>query len=152
MQPGSSELTRSFLNSAANEQINKLNLATLPALCLGANSRMASATSASDLPENMADSFLTETGEDFFLTMEYSDALLRRDDDGGDAAVAAAVGTESCLSVEDGGRSLESASTASPFWEISGGGPNMETLRSLSRGMLFPLRHLNNYVQRTITD
>ena len=44
----------------------------LPALCLGTISLMASATSASDLPENMADSFLTDTGDDLFLPMEYS--------------------------------------------------------------------------------
>ena len=71
---------------------------------------MTSAASSSDLPENMADNFLTET----------------------------VVSTEKCLMVEAGGRSLESASsTASPLREISGGGPNMETLRSLSRlGML----------------
>ena len=94
---------------------------------------MTSAASSSDLPENMADSFRTDTGDDdFFLVIENSDALLRFCDD------STVVGAESCLSVEAGGRSLESASsTASPFREISGAGPNMETLRSLSRlGML----------------
>ena len=105
----------------------------LPALCLGAISRMTSAASSSDLPENMAESFRTDTGDDdFFLVIENSDALRRFCDD------STVVGAESCLSVEAGGRSLESASsTASPLREISGGGPNMETLRSLSRlGML----------------
>ena len=98
---------------------------------------MTSAASSSDLPENMADSFRTDTGDDdFFLVIAYSDALRRFCDDDSPAAVA--VGAESCLSVEAGGRSLESASaTASPLREISGGGPNMDTLRSLSRrGML----------------
>ena len=96
---------------------------------------MTSAASSSDLPENMADSFRTDTGDDdLFLVIEYSDALRRFCDD------STVVGTESCLSVEAGGRSLESASsTASPLREISGAGPNMETLRSLSRlGILTP--------------
>ena len=94
---------------------------------------MTSAASSSDLPENMADNFRTDTGDDFFLVIEYSDTLRRFFCDD-----STAVGTESCLSVEAGGRSLESASsTASPLREISGAGPNMETLRSLSRlGML----------------
>ena len=100
-------------------------------------SRRTSAASSSDLPENMADNFRTDTGDDFFLVIEYSDALRRLCDDDSPAVV----GAESCLSVDAGGRSLESASatSASPLLrEISGGGPNMDTLRSLSRlGMLY---------------